>query len=154
MPKVQELLDDAGLNSVRSFVSKQMHVDLPAKAPVEKVLVNITKSLPAIAHQLGIQIEGLEKIPSIVETLDRTFNEVKKSGLVVTRPSGGIDVGATISSLPEKVPKVQNVVSSLVPKNAGDVKESLEQLQKSINRLSNVATTVMSVPRRIAAQLN
>lgn len=151
MPSIESIFDEAGVNAVKNFVQKQVNIDIPDGAPVQKILVNVTKAIPAIASQLGINIEGLDKIPSFIDALDNAFEVAKTQGLVVmdTDKSGRIDVAATIAALPEKVPLFQHVVSSIVPPPADlpKVQQSLDKLQKSLSRLADMAASVMSPPK-------
>ena len=39
-----------------SVMEKQLNVQLPHTGPVDQVLLNITKTLPSVANQLGIQV--------------------------------------------------------------------------------------------------
>lgn len=134
---------------VRHKLSR-MRVSVPV--PYPQVLVNITKAIPTIASQLGLNIEGLDKIPSIIEALDNAFETAKAQGLVVmdNDKSGRIDVAATLSALPDKVPLVSHVMSNIVPPPADlpKVQQSLDKLQKSLSRLADMAAAVMSPPNK------
>lgn len=145
MPKFEDILDGEGVMSIKNFVQSKVNIDIPEGAPVQKVLVNVTKAIPAIAAQLGINIEGLDKIPAVIEALEKTIEVAKTQGLVVME-GNRIDVPATISRLPEKVPLVQHVMSSIVPPPADlpKVQESLDKLQKSLSRLADMAAAIMS----------
>jgi ElaB/YqjD/DUF883 family membrane-anchored ribosome-binding protein len=145
MPKLEEIFDADGVNAVKNFVQSKVNIDIPEGAPVQKVLVNVTKAIPAIASQLGINIEGLDKIPQVIEALEKTIEVAKTQGFVVM-DGNRIDVPATISRLPEKVPMVQHVMSSIVPPPADlpKVQESLDKLQRSLSRLADMAASIMS----------
>lgn len=155
MPRFEDLLDDKGMNAIKAFVQSRVNIDIPPGAPVQKVLVNITKAIPTIAAQLGVNIEGLDKIPGIIEALENAFNVAKQQGLVITDRAGRIDVPATISQLPEKVPLMQHVVSSIVPPPADlpKVQQSLEKLQKSLGRLADMTASIMSPPSRRSSRI-
>jgi len=155
MPRFEDIMDEAGVNAIKNFVQSRVNIQIPDNAPVQKVLVNITKAIPAIATQLGINIEGLDKIPGIMEALENTFNVAKQQGLVVTDKGGRIDVPATISGLPEKVPLMQHVLASVVPPPADlpKVQQSLEKLQRSLTRLADMAAAIMTPPKKTASRI-
>lgn len=154
IPRIDELLDDKGVSAVKNFVQSKINIDIPDGAPVQKVIVNITKAIPAIAQQLGIQIEGLDKLPGVIEAMEKAFDMAQSQGLLVMEGKR-IDVPATISGLPDKVPLVQQVVSSIVPppSDLPKVQQSLEKLQKSLNRLADMAAAVMSPPKRASSRI-
>lgn len=37
MPRIEDLFDEAGVNAVKNFVQKQVNIDIPDGAPVQKV---------------------------------------------------------------------------------------------------------------------
>jgi hypothetical protein len=152
LPRMEDIFDAEGVNAVKNFVQSRVNIDIPEGAPVQKVLVNVTKAIPAIASQLGINIEGLDKIPAVIEALEKTL-EMAKTQDIVVMDGNRVDVAATISRLPEKVPLVQHVMSSIVPPPADlpKVQESLEKLQKSLSRLADMAASVMSPPKHRAS---
>lgn len=149
MPRLEEIFDAEGINAMKNFVQSKVNIDIPEGAPVQKVLVNVTKAIPAIASQLGFKIEGLDKIPQVIEALEKTIEVAKTQGFVVME-GNRIDVPATISRLPEKVPLVSHVMSSIVPPPADlpKVQESLDKLQRSLSRLADMAAHIMSPNNR------
>lgn len=154
MPKVGELFDEVAVQSLKSFVQKQINIEIPDGAPTQKVLVNITKAIPTIANHLGLEIEGLDKIPGVIESLEHAFKVAKAQGLVVM-DAGRIDVAATLSALPDKMPLVQHMMSSIVPPpvDLPKVQQSLDKLQKSIARLADMTAHVMSPPKRVSQRI-
>lgn len=154
MPKVGELFEEGAVQSLKNFVQKQINIEIPDGAPTQKVLVDITKAIPTFANHLGLEIEGLDKIPGVIESLEHAFKVAKAQGLVVM-DAGRIDVAATLSALPDKMPLVQHMVSSIVPPPADlpKVQQSLDKLQKSIARLADMTAHVMSPPKRASPRI-
>jgi hypothetical protein len=153
LPKIEEFFDDTSALSLRNFIQKSINVELPHSGPVEQVLLNITKAVPAVASQLGLKIDGLDKLPGVIEALENAVNAAKQDGLVVTDKAGRIDLAASLSQLPDKVPLVQKIVSSVVPppSDLPSVQASLEKLQSSLTRLSEISAAVLNPTKRSQA---
>ncbi|KAF6265064.1 hypothetical protein COO60DRAFT_1480481 [Scenedesmus sp. NREL 46B-D3] len=116
LPEMGEITNDDGTLDVPALIKSALNIEvsapvLPPAPDASQVLLGVTRALPIVAGQLGLNTTNM-RLPD-PEVVAAVLKKANGNQLFVTDKRGRVDLLATLMQLPEKVPQVQKVVAAV-----------------------------------------
>lgn len=139
LPELGEIINEDGTLDVPALIKSALNIEvsapvLPAAPDASQVLLGVTRALPVVANQLGLNTTNMRlPDPAMVEAVLKRANG---NQLFVTDKRGRVDLLATLVQLPEKVPQVRKVVEAVVapPQGWPEVQDVAKMVVKAVGK--------------------
>lgn len=143
------VLNEEGQLDLPKILKATLNIDasqLPPPPNMSKILTDLAQALPVVAQQMGIDISTI-KFPDAA-AIGGLLQLANGSELFITDPLGRVDLLATLTQLPMKLPELSAVAEGLT-KALPPPPQGWPELSRVVSRVVDVSKAVANVASQL-----